>query len=216
VDDIIFGSTNESLAKEFSKLMSKEFEMSMMGELTFFLGLQIKQVEEGTFVNQAKYAKELVTKYCLEDCKLAKIPVATNIRLGKDEAGKSVDISLYRAIIGSLLYLTASRPDIMHAVCLCARYQADPKESHYIAFKRILRYIKNTIHLGIWYGRTSNFDLVGYTDSDFAGDRVDRKSTSGTCQFLGESLVSWSSRKQCSVALSTAEAEYIAAGSCCT
>ena len=216
VDDIIFGSTNESLAKEFSKLMSKEFEMSMMGELTFFLGLQIKQVEEGTFVNQAKYAKELVTKYCLEDCKLAKTPMATNIRLGKDEAGKSVDISLYRAIIGSLLYLTASRPDIMHAVCLCARYQANPKESHYIALKRILRYIKNTIHLGIWYGRTSNFDLVGYTDSDFAGDRVDRKSTSGTCQFLGESLVSWSSRKQCSVALSTAEAEYIAAGSCCT
>ena len=127
-----------------------------------------------------------------------------------------MEITQYRAMIGSLLYLTASRPDIMFAVCLCARFQSCPKESHLKAVKRILKYIKGTQNLGLWYGKQSELDLVGYTDADFAGDRMDRKSTSGTCQFLGGSLVSWSSRKQTSVALSTAEAEYVAAGSCCT
>ena len=119
-------------------------------------------------------------------------------------------------MIGSLLYLTASRSDIMFVVCLCARFQSNPKESHLKAVKRILKYIKGTLNLGLWYGRESKFDLVGFTDADFAGNRVDRKSTSGTCQFLGGSLVSWSSRKQTFVAQSTAEAEYMAVGSCCT
>ena len=103
----------------------------------------------------------------------------------------------------------------MFAVCLCARFQANPKVSHYNAVKRIFKYLKGTIDLGIWYGHSGNLALIGYTDADFASSRVDRKSTSGTCQFLGGSLVSWSSRKQHSVALSTAEAEYVAAGSCC-
>ena len=216
VDDIIFGSTNPTLSKKFGELMSSEFEMSMMGELNFFLGLQIKQLPDGIFVNQAKYAKELVKKFGIEDSKAAKTPMATNTYLDADEAGKSVEITQYRAMIGSLLYLTASRPDIMFAVCLCARFQANPKESHMKALKRILKYVKGTLKLGLWYGRQSELNLVGYTDADFAGNRIDRKSTSGICQFLGGSLVSWASRKQTSVALSTAEAEYIAAGSCCT
>ncbi|KAJ4805895.1 Pol [Rhynchospora pubera] len=216
VDGIIFGSTNATLAQEFSSLMSSEFEMSMMGELTFFLGLQIKQLKDGIFVNQVKYAKELVKKFGVEDSKSLDTPMGKSANIDADEKGKPMDITLYRGMIGSLLYLTASRPDIMYAVCLCARYQANPKESHHKAVKRILRYVKGTQNLGLWYGRQTELDLLGYTDADFAGDRMDRKSTSGTCQFLGGSLVSWSSRKQTSVALSTAEAEYVAAGSCCT
>ena len=115
----------------------------------------------------------------------------------------------------SLLYLTASRPDIMFSVCLCARFQADPRESHLKAVKRIFRYLIGTADLGLWYPRGgSSFELVGYSDADFAGCKVDRKSTSGTCQFVGSALISWASKKQNSVALSTAESEYIAAGSC--
>ncbi|KAJ1700212.1 hypothetical protein LUZ63_008724 [Rhynchospora breviuscula] len=216
VDDIIFGSTNATLAQEFSSLMSSEFEMSMMGELNFFLGLQIKQLHDGIFISQTKYAKELIKKFGVEDSKSLDTPMSKSANIDADEKGKPMDITLYRGIIGSLLYLTASRPDIMYAVCLCARYQANPKESHHKAVKRILRYVKGTQNLGLWHGKQTELDLVGYTDADFAGDRMDRKSTSGTCQFLGGSLVSWSSRKQTSVALSTAEAEYVAAGSCCT
>jgi hypothetical protein len=120
-----------------------------------------------------------------------------------------------RGMIGSLLYLTASRPDIMFCVCLCARFQSCPKESHLVAVKRIFRYLLGTIDLGLWYPKFTLLDLVRYSDADFAGCKIDRKSTSGTCHFLGHSLVSWFSKKQNSVALSTAEAEYIAAGSCC-
>ena len=119
-------------------------------------------------------------------------------------------------MISSLLYLCASRPDIMLSVCTCARFQSAPKESHFMAVKQILRYLVYTPNLGRWYPKGSSFKLVGYSDSDWAGDKVDRKSTSGSCQFLGRSLVSWSSKKQNCVSLSTAEAEYIAAGSCCT
>jgi hypothetical protein len=114
-----------------------------------------------------------------------------------------------------LLYLCASRPDIMLSVCMCARFQSDPRECHLVAVKRILRYLVAMPCFGIWYPKGSTFDLIGYSDSDYAGCKVDRKSTSGTCQFLGRSLVSWSSNKQTSVALSTAEAEYVAAGQCC-
>ena len=118
-------------------------------------------------------------------------------------------------MIGSLLYLCASRADIMLSVCMCARFKANPKECHLVAVKRILRYLVLTPNLGLWYPKGSTFDLLGYSDSDYAGCKVDRKSTTGTCQFLGRSLVSWSSKKQNSVALSTAEAEYVAAGACC-
>ena len=131
VDDIIFGATNVSLCRKFSNLMKKEFEMSMMGELKFFLGLQIKQVKEGIFVHQGKYCKELLAKFGLDKCKEAHTPMSTSCYLDKDEQGTPVDVSKYRGMIGSLLYLTASRPDIMFSVCMCARFQANPKESHY-------------------------------------------------------------------------------------
>ena len=118
-------------------------------------------------------------------------------------------------MIGSLLYLTPSRLDIMYSTCLCARYQAEPKESHLIAVKRIFRYLKGTPNLGLWYPRDSGFNLIGYSDSDFAGYKIDRKSTTGGCQLIGGKLISWTSKKQNSVSTSTAEAEYVAAGSCC-
>ena len=139
----------------------------------------------------------------------------TATKLDQDDPGKSVDITSYRGMIDSLLYLTASMPDIMFSTCLRARFQANPKESHLIAVKRIFKYLKGTPNLGIWYPKGTCFDLIGYTDSDFAGCKIDRKSPSGSCQFLGRRLVSWYSKKQHSVSTSTAEAEYIAAGSCC-
>jgi hypothetical protein len=128
---------------------------------------------------------------------------------------QSVDQKVYRSMIGSLLYLCASRADIMLSVCMCARFQANPKECHLIVVKRILRYLVHTPNLGLCYPKGSTFDLLGYSDSDYAGCKVDRKSTTGTCQFLGRSLVSWSSKKQNSVASSTTEAEYVAADACC-
>ncbi|KAH9668295.1 hypothetical protein KPL70_021361 [Citrus sinensis] len=211
VDDIIFGSTNELLCKDFSSCMSQEFEMSMMGELKYFLGLQIKQNEEGIFINQAKYVKDPLKRFGYDNGTAKSTPMSTTIKLDKDEKGKEVDIKTYRGMIGSLLYLTASRPDIMLSVCLCARFQSCPKESHMLAVKRIFRYLIGTINLGLWYPRGTHIDLTCYSDADFAGYKVDRKSTSGTCHFLGHSLVSWFSKKQNSVALSTTEAEYIAA-----
>jgi hypothetical protein len=215
VDDIIFGSTNDNLCKRFSKLMQSKFEMSLMGELKFFLGLQVSQRTDGIFICQSKYVKELLKKYKMEDSTSARTPSSTAAKLGTCETSLKVDVTSYRGMIGSLLYLTASRPDIMYATCLCARFQADPRDLHLIAVKRIFRYLKGTLNLGIWYPKESSFNLVGYTDSDYAGSVVDRKSTSGSCQFLGNRLVSWYSKKQQTVSNSTAEAEYIAAGSCC-
>ncbi|KAI4302222.1 hypothetical protein MLD38_038000 [Melastoma candidum] len=142
-------------------------------------------------------------------------PMATSAKIDKDENGKEVDNKLYRGMIGSLLYLTASRPDILFSVCLCARYQSAPKESHLIMVKRIFRYLQGSANPGIWYSERSDFILIGYSDADFTGCKIDRKSTSGTCQLMGNMLISWFSKKQTSVALSTAEAKYIAAASCC-
>jgi hypothetical protein len=138
VDDIIFGSTNDALSHEFATMMSREFEMSMIGELNFFLGLQIKQLKEGTFISQDKYIKDILKKLEMDDCKAIKTPIATNAHLNLDVDGKPVDQSLYCSLIGSLLYFTASTPDIMFSVCLCARFQANPKESHLSALKKSL------------------------------------------------------------------------------
>jgi hypothetical protein len=215
VDDIIFGSTNQTRVDEFSRIMTKRFEMSMMGELKFFLGFQIKQLKDGTFISQTKYTNDMLKKFDMNNAKPIKTPMPSNGHLDLNEEGKSIDQKVYRSMSGSLLYLCASRPDIMPSVCMCARFQANPKECHLMAVKRIFRYLVHTPNLGLWYPKGSTFDLLGYSDSDYASCKVDRKSTSGTCQFLGRSLMSWSSMKQNSVALSTAKAEYVAAGACC-
>jgi len=141
--------------------------------------------------------------------------MSTNCYLGVDEVGQEVNQTMYRGLIGSLLYLTASKPDIMFVVCLCARFQSCPEESNLKAAKRILKYLKGTISMGLWYPSHSPIHLVGYSDSDFASCKLDRKSTSGTCHLLGSSLISWRSKNQVCVALSTAEAEYVVVGSYC-
>jgi hypothetical protein len=187
VDDIIFGSTNEKFCEEFSRIMTKRFEMSMMGELKFFLGFQIKQWKNGTFLCQTKYTSDMLKKFDMENAKPIKTPMAIDGHLDLNEDGKPVDQKVYRSMIGSLLYLCASRPDIMLSVCMCARFQANPKECHLVAVKRIFRYLVHTPNLGLWYPKGSTFDLLGYSDSDYAGCKVDRKSTIGTCQFLGRS-----------------------------
>ncbi|KAJ9536418.1 hypothetical protein OSB04_un000410 [Centaurea solstitialis] len=191
VDDIIFGSTKGKLC------------------------LQVKQSEKGIFISQGKYVREMLAEFEFTTCSAMKTPMAPPLKLDKDSEGKSVDVTLYRGMIGLLLYLTASRPDIMYATCLCARYQADPKESHMKAVKRIFRYLKGTPNLGLWYPRDSGFDLTAFSDSYFAGCKIGRKSTTGGCQLLGGKLVSWTRKKQNSVSTSTVEAEYVAAGSCC-
>src|SRR5688572_28583818 len=196
--------------------MTQKFEMSMMGELNYFLGFQVKQLKDGTFISQTKYTQDLLKWFGMKDAKPAKTPMGTDGHTDLNKGGKSIDQKAYRSMIGSLLYLCASRPDIMLSVCMCARFQSDPRECHLVAVKQILRYLVATPCFGIWYPKGSTFDLIGYSDSDYAGCKVDRKSTSGMCQFLGRSLVSWSSKKQTSIALSTAEAEYVAAGQCCT
>nr|GEU78851.1 uncharacterized mitochondrial protein AtMg00810-like [Tanacetum cinerariifolium] len=187
VDDIIFGSTNKELCKAFERLMKDEFQMSSLGELTFFLGLQVKKKDDGIFISQVKY----------------------------DPDGEDVDVHIYRSMIGSLMYLTLSRPDIMFAVCACARFQVTPKVSYLHAVKRIFRYLKGKPHLSLWYPKDSPFNLVAYSDSEYAGASLDRKSTTRGCQFLGCRLISWQCKKQTVVATSSTKAEYVAAASCC-
>ena len=150
------------------------------------------------------------------DIKPAKTPMHPTCILEKEEVSGKVCQTLYRGMIGSLLYLTASRPDILFSVHLCARFQSDPRESHLTVIKRILRYLKGTTYMGLMYEKTSEYSLSGYGDADYAGDRLERKSTSGNCQFLGKNLISWSSKRQSTIALSTAEAEYISASLCST
>jgi hypothetical protein len=190
--------------------------MSMIGELTFFLGFQVKQMKDGNFLSQEKYTKDLLKRFKMEKCKPIKTPMPTNGHLDLDEGGNLVDQTLYRSMIGSLLYLTTSRPDIMFSVCMCAWFQANPKKAHLSVVKRIHRYLKHTPSIGLWYPKGGTFELIGYSDLDYAGCKIDRKSTSRGCHLLGRSLVSWTSKKQNSVALSTTEAEYFAAGACCT
>ncbi|GJY67081.1 retrovirus-related pol polyprotein from transposon TNT 1-94 [Tanacetum coccineum] len=200
VDDIIFGSTCQEMCDDFTKIMHDEFEMSMMGELNFFLGLQIKQLEDGIFFNQSKYIKEMLKKFGLEDSKPIKTPMSTETKLTKDEEGESVDNTKYRGMIGSLLYLTASRPDIMFSVCLCARFQEDPKTSHLKAVKRIFRYVKGTTHLGLWYPKGSGIETIfskKQTALAISTTKAEYVSTGKACQqalWMKQALVDYGIR----------------------
>jgi hypothetical protein len=215
VDDIIFGSTNQDFCEEFGDKMPREFEMFMIGELSFFFGLQVKQTKDVTFICQSKYVNDLLKIFGMDNSKTIKTLMATNAHLDLDEGGKLVDLKLHRSMGDSLLYLTASRPDIMFSICMCARFQVSPKEYHMMAVKRILRYLRQTPNLGLWYPKGAQFILIAYLDSDYTSCKIDRKSTSGTFQLLRRSLVSWFSKKQYSAALSTTESKYVSVGSCC-
>ncbi|GJV46382.1 putative ribonuclease H-like domain-containing protein [Tanacetum coccineum] len=197
VDDIIFGSTKKSLCDEFEGLMHKKFQMSSMGEHTFFLGLQVQQKKDGIFIIQDKYVADILKKFNFATVKTTSTPMEPNKALIKDEEADT------------------SRPDIMFAVCACARFQVTPKMSHLHAVKMIFRYLKGQPKLGLWYPRDSPFDLEAFFNNDYAGASLNRKSTTRGCQFLSKRLISWQCKKQTVVANSTTEAEYFAAANCC-
>ncbi|GJX49277.1 hypothetical protein Tco_0276122 [Tanacetum coccineum] len=157
----------------------------------------------------------MLKKFCLEYSKPIKTPMSSKTKLTRDEDGESVDDTKYCGMIGSLFYLTASRSNIMFSVCLCARFQEDPKTSHLEAVKRIFRYIKGTTHLGLWYPKGTDVETIVYADSHHAGDYVDHKSTSSVCTFMGCYLTSWFSKKQTDLAISTTKAEYVSARKAC-
>ncbi|GJR26581.1 retrovirus-related pol polyprotein from transposon TNT 1-94 [Tanacetum coccineum] len=181
----------------------------------FTKGLQIHQSPKGIFINQAKYALEILKKHNMDNCHSIGTPLATKPKLDVDLSGEPVDQSDYRSKIGSLMYLTSSRPDIVQAVCYCARYQARPTQKHLKEVKRIFKYLKGTINMGLWYPKDSGFELTAFSDADHAGCIDTRKSTSGGIQFLGDKLVSWMSKKQNCTAMSSAEAEYVALSASC-
>jgi hypothetical protein len=164
--------------------MMERFEMSMMGELTFFLGFQIKQVEDRTFISQTKYTRDILKKFDMDNAKIIKTPMGTNGHLDLNMGGTLVNQKVYHSMIGSLFYLCASRLDIMLSVCMCARFQASPKDCHLRVVKTIMRYLVLTPNLGLWYPKGSCFELLGYSDANYARCKVDRKSTSGTYNFL--------------------------------
>nr|GEY45800.1 hypothetical protein [Tanacetum cinerariifolium] len=209
MDDIIFGSLNLQLCQEFEALMHEKFQMSAMGELNFFLGLQVLQKEDVIFLSQDKYVGDILKKFRYTDVRSSNTPMDKENPWGREGTGKDVDLHFYRSMIGSLMYLTTSRPDIMFDVCACARHQVTPKECHLHAVKRIFRYLKGHPKLGLWYPKDSPFDLVSFSDSDYGGATQDRKSTTGGCQFLGRRLISWQCKKQTIVATSTTKAEYV-------
>ncbi|GJU82928.1 retrovirus-related pol polyprotein from transposon TNT 1-94 [Tanacetum coccineum] len=193
--------------------------------------LQISDVNDGTnviflrstsfsksqrhLINQEKYALETLKKYGMDLSDPVDTPIVDRLKLDKDLMGIPVDQTRFRGMVGSLMYLTASRPDLVFAVCMCARYQAKPTKKHFEAIKRVFRYLKGTINMGLWYPKDNAMSLTAYADADHAGCQDSRRSTSGSAQFLGDRLVSWSSKKQRSTAISTTEAEYIAMSGCC-
>ncbi|XP_050901881.1 uncharacterized mitochondrial protein AtMg00810-like [Lathyrus oleraceus] len=188
-----------------------------MGELEFFLGIKINQSKNGTHhVHQSKYTKELLKKFNLEDCKIMSTLMHPTYCMNKEESSTKVDQKLYRGMIGSLLYLTSSKLDILFSAGLYAMFQSDPRETHLTIVKIIFRYLKGTINLGLLYKLSLDYKLVGFCDADYAKDRIERKPNNGNCQFIGENLIFWARKRNEIIALSTNEAEYISAAKCCT
>ncbi|GKE23761.1 retrovirus-related pol polyprotein from transposon TNT 1-94 [Tanacetum coccineum] len=194
--------------------MKDNFEMSMIGEMNFFLGLQVHQSPRGIFIFQSQYTIDILKKHGMEKCDTVSTPMATT-KLDADLQCTPVDQTKYHSMIGGLMYLTASRLDIAYAMFVCARYQAHPTDKHLKEVKRIFRYLRQTINMGLWYSKDSGFELIAYADADHAGCNDDCKSTSGGIQFLGDKLVSWSSKKQDYITMSSTEAEYVSLFACC-
>ncbi|GKA58743.1 retrovirus-related pol polyprotein from transposon TNT 1-94 [Tanacetum coccineum] len=214
VDDIIFGLTKPVFAKRFEKLMKDNFEISMIGEIKFFLGLQVHQSPRGIFICQSQYTMDILKKHGMKKCDTVSTPMATT-KLDADLQGTPVDQTKYRSMIGGLMYLIASRLDIAFATFVCARYQAHPTEKYFKEVKRIFRYLRQSINMGLWYSKDSGFELIAYVDADHTRCNDDCKSTSRGIQFLGDKLVSWSSKKQDCTAMSSVEAKYVSLSACC-
>nr|GFB91206.1 uncharacterized mitochondrial protein AtMg00810-like [Tanacetum cinerariifolium] len=191
VDDIIFAASTPELCDLFANLMCSKFKMSMMGKISFFLGLQISQSHRGIFINQSKYALELLKKYGFKSCDPVDTPMVEKSKLDEDKEGKVIDPSHYHGMIRTLLYLTASRPDLQFAICMCARYQARPTKKHIHSVKRIFRYLRGTVNRGLWYLKDSSIALTAFVDADHAVCQDTHRSTSGSLQFLRERLINY-------------------------
>jgi hypothetical protein len=211
VDDLLVTGNNNNNVETFKQEMMSVFEMTDLGLMSFFLGMEVKQAEHEVFICQKKYAKEILKKFKLEDCKAVSTPMNQKEKLCKEDGAEKVDQAQFRKIVGCLMYLTATRPDILNAVSILSRFMHCASELHFKAAKRVIRYVKGTCNFGIRYTRSREFKLVGYSDSDWGGSIDDLKSTSGYCFSLGSGVFSWNSKKQETVAQSTAEAEFVAA-----
>lgn len=212
VDDLLVTGTSLSTIVKFKQQMSREFDMSDLGKLSHYLGIEVKQEGDHIELRQSAYARNLLEKAGLSDCNSAKYPMEVKLHIGKDEKGKAVDSTQFKSLVGGLRYLVHTRPDIAFAVGIVSRFMERPTMLHLNAVKRILRYIKGTMELGLVYMKgTGNYILSGYSDSDLAGNVEDRRSTGGMAFYLDESLITWVSQKQRCVALSSCEAEFMAA-----
>lgn len=221
VDDLIFTGSDLSMCHEFKNAMMMEFDMSDLGRMKHFLGVEVLQNSNGIFICQRRYAREVLTRFEMASSNAVKNPIVPGTKLSKDEGGTKVDITLFKQLVGSLMYLTVTRPDLMYGVSLLSRYMSRPTMSHWLVAKRILRYLKGTTELGILYKKGEGSSkgngspkLLAFTDSGYADDLDDKRSTSGYVFIIGSGAVSWSSKKQPVVTLSTTEAEYIAAALC--
>lgn len=214
VDDLLFTSNDKEMVCDFKNSMKKEFDMTDLGKMRFFLGIEVLQQSDGIFICQRKYAAEVLSRFGMEKSNSVRNPIVPGQKVDKDEDGALIDATQYKQMVGSLMYLTATRPDLMFAVSLISRFMARPTQLHFAITKRILRYLKDTMDHGVFYKRGGTSDLVAFTDSDYAGDIEDSKSTSGYVFMMCGGAVAWSSRKQPIVTLSTTEAEFVAAAAC--
>ncbi|GMI77003.1 cysteine-rich RLK (RECEPTOR-like protein kinase) 8 [Hibiscus trionum] len=212
VDDLIFMGSNCEMIDEFKKAMVGEFEMKDLGLMFYFLGLEIKQGDGGIFVSQETYAKEILRRFKMEDCKPVSTPVDCGVKLSRHDMGKVIDATLYKSLVGCLRYLTCTRPDILYAVGLVSRFMEEPRATHWKTIKWILCYVQGTLSLGLFYSSSTNkLAIFGYSDSDWDGDINERKNTSGFAFCMRDAAFTWVSKKQHIITLLTCEAEYVAA-----
>lgn len=213
VDDLLYTGNDERMLEDFKCSMKGEFEMTDLGKMRYFLGIEVFQTSAGIHVSQQRYAVGILTRFNMLDCNAVVNPIVPGCKL-KLEEGEPVDETLFKSLVGSLMYITTTRPDIQFVVSYISRFMSRPTEAHFAAAKRVLRYLQGTLDYGIWYKRGGSGKMEVFTDSDFAGDQNDRKSTSGYLVLWDGAAVSWSSKKQGIVTLSSTEAEYVAAAAC--
>ena len=212
VDDLIVTGSSTEAIETFKEEMKKRFAMSDLGSLSSYLGLEVRQCEDYIFLSQQAYARKILQSAKLTECNAVSTPLEARVKFTTSEENDRVNVTSYRSLIGSLRYLTHTRPDLLYSVGVLSRYMEKPSQEHLNAVKRVIRYVKGTVDYGLLYKKGgSNSELIGYSDRDFARDVGDWKSSSGHIFFLGEMAISWSSQKQSIAVLSSCEAEYIAA-----